>query len=276
MTLTPQQARELLADLEKPDHLRDQRSYSYATPTGYHVGFGGQWSYYEAAQHLPELLRFYADNAPEPPEPRTLADLPVEEWPGTRVCDMAGGGEGEVLGDYMGEGLECGIRFDNQPKDIYTWPAEHLTLVDTYGEETRKALAELMALDARLRWEKEIRGTREERLRAEDKVRAKYGLPPRRTDDEEPEDTTDTEPEEDDEAVNTGIVTLADMDVDDCPGWYIDDGSGARVMIIAATKDPDGTYRLQVSRGAITYGMAITAQAAAQTPILGLPGDPDA
>ncbi|MCK7676393.1 hypothetical protein [Corynebacterium pygosceleis] len=135
MTLTPQKARGLLADLEKPFNERAERDYQVETPIGTHCGPGREASFYDAAAHITDLLRFYADNADEP-APRTLADLPEEQWPGTRVRDMAGGSEGEALGYNTVNTLQCCVRFDNQPASVCTWPAAELALVDTIDETT--------------------------------------------------------------------------------------------------------------------------------------------
>ncbi|MCX7445839.1 hypothetical protein OS125_11410 [Corynebacterium sp. P7003] len=276
MTLTPQKARDLLADLEKPDHLRDPRNYSYATPSGYHVGFGGQWRYYEAAQHLPDLLRFYADNADEP-EPCTLSDLPVDEWPGTRVMDP-NGDEGEALGNLDDNETDCCIRVERYRHSVYTWPADQLTLVEpNHIEAPRSVYAE-------------YRGTPEERLRTEDKIRARYGLPPRaaaeETEDPEPaEDITEETPVRfplnEEPTVKRGVedhitpLTLADLEVDKWPGCYIRGHYGMRTQIIGASK-LRGDYWIDVKRGFISYCMVRDEDELARIQVIGREGETNA
>ena len=63
---------------------------------------------------------------------RTLADLPVDEWPGTRVRDEVGD-EGEVLGvDVNGK---ASFRADRLPYWIYTRKPADLTIVETHSAD---------------------------------------------------------------------------------------------------------------------------------------------
>ncbi|MBV7292352.1 hypothetical protein [Corynebacterium sp. TAE3-ERU16] len=288
MTLTPQEARELLADLEKPALEREAREYRVKTPAGTSWGNSIHASFYEAAAHLPELLRFYADNAPDE-KPRTLADLPEEQRIGARIEDPQGD-KGEIVGiEPRPSGRYC-IRFDHAPQYIYhPWGPEELTVLpSTNAEEDPDEKPRILADLPVEQWP----GTRVADLDADEgealgrldcsdtECCVRFDRRPTEVYSWSARDLTlvDTTSAEDTtvecgtEEI-TGPSTLADLDVDDWPGCYIEYDDGKSVKITRATNLPNGTHWIRARRGQITYGIPLTTTEAARTLILGRGSD---